>query len=89
VIVFFTRTFTETRWYQRVVDEEGSRYVEFSPPSVSQLSLDQQVADWVVETGSIIVNPGTLGMHTVWHGTDKDPYAVKCIMLAIVILYQE
>lgn len=83
--MILTKTFVEHRWYSR---NDAGQFVEFSQPNQVNLSIDQQVNDWVTETNYVIVHPGQLGMHTVWHGTETDRYAVKCIILGLTVLYQ-
>ncbi len=82
-----TKVFTEHRWYRR--SEDGLSFVEVSADHAVPLSIDEQVRDWVEETGKLIVHPGQLGMHSAWHGTADDPYILKCITLGLAILYQD
>jgi len=84
--VIYTKTFIETRWYMR--DPKGE-FVEYAPDGQSDLNIDQQVHDWVIDSGKTLIHPGQLGMHTVWHGSQEDPYAVKCLILGLTVLYQD
>ena len=86
MILRLTKTFIENRWYAR--DAAGT-FREFSKPGEVTMTLDAQVRDWVEETGKLITSPGQLGMHSEWHGTAEDPYAVKCITLGLTVLYEE
>lgn len=84
--MILTKTFVECRWYSR--DALG-QFQEFSQPGQANLDIDQQVNNWVTETNKQIVHPGQLGMHTVWHGSKEDPYAVKCVVLGLTVLYED
>jgi len=84
--VILTKTFIENRWYVR--DSVGA-FQEFSKPGEAAQGIDAQVQDWVDETGKLITHPGQLGMHTAWHGTEADPYAVKCVTLGLTVLYED
>ena len=80
-----TKTFTENRLYRRTV---AGQFIETAAAEPT-VPLDEQVREWVTTTGNIIIHPGQLGMHTVWHGSKKDPYQVKCVTLGLTVLYQE
>ena len=82
-----TKTFIENRYYVR---QSPKQFVEVPKDETGEgPSLDQQVKDWVAETGNIIIHPGQLGMHTSWHGDKEDPFQMKCLTFGQTILYEE
>lgn len=83
-----TKTFAENRWYRPIspglfAEEIAKEETKEGP------SIDEQVRQWVVETGHIIIHPGQLGMHTAWHGSAEDPFQLKCITFGLTVLYVE
>ncbi len=82
-----TKTFVENRWYRRlspgVFQEITAAESNEGPP------IDTQIRQWVEETGHIIIHPGQLGMHTAWHGSQEDPFQIKCLTFGLTVLYQE
>lgn len=80
-----TRTFIENRWYRRV---DATHYVQ-EPAADDTQPIDQQINAWLDATQCVLVNAGQIGMHTAWHGTKDDPYQLKCITIATIVMYQE
>jgi hypothetical protein len=80
-----TKTFIENRWYART----GPQQFEELSESRDAQSIDAQVKEWVERTGSVIVHPGQLGMHTTWRGDKDDPFKLKCLTFGLTVLYQE
>ncbi len=82
-----TKTFVANCWYRRlspgVFEEISASESNEGPP------IDTQIRQWVDDTGSIIIHPGQLGMHTSWHGTQEDPFQLKCLTFGLTVLYQE
>lgn len=82
-----TKTFVENRWFRRV---SPANFVEIPKHETNEgPSIDQQVREWVDETGHVIIHPGQIGMHQTWHGDKEDPYQLKCITCGLTVLYQE
>jgi len=82
--MILTKTFKETRWYSRVGPQQ---FVELKESD--EKTIDTQVREWVEKTGSVMLHPGQLGMHTAWHGNKDDPFKLKCVTYGLTVLYQE
>ncbi len=82
-----TKTFAENRWFRRA---SPGLFTEIAKEETKEgLAIDEQVRQWVGETGHIIIHPGQLGMHTAWHGDAEDPFQLKCITFGLTVLYVE
>lgn len=82
-----TQTFVENRWYRRLTPGKFEELTR--EESKEGQPIDQQVSDWVDQTGNVVVHPGQLGIHTQWYGNTGDPQQLKCVTFGLTVLYVE
>lgn len=79
----FTKTFTETRYYQRAPEAPPTEWTRL--PQADQ-PLDDQVKAWVDATGAMIVHPGQVGIHVTWYDSAM---TLRATTLGLTVLYIE
>ena len=81
-----TKTFVENAYWQRTPGGGPGSWRMLPRSDSGEVPLDQQIREWVEQTGAIIIHPGQLGMHTQW----LDPaLALRCVSLGLTVLYVE
>lgn len=84
-MVRYTKLFLQERVYRRLSPGEFEELIEEN----ADKPIDTQVREWVKETGAIIIHPGQPCIETSWLGDQEDPYKLKCVVIGLVVLYQE
>lgn len=81
-----TKTFVENAYWQRTPGGGPGSWRMLPRSDSGEVPLDQQIREWVEQTGAIIIHPGQLGMHTQW----LDPaLTLRCVSLGLTVLYVE
>lgn len=83
----FTKTFVENRWYRKISPGQFAQVP--ADGSQDSVPIDTQIRLWVERTGNVIIHPGQIGMHAVWHGDKQDAFQIKCLTFGLTVLYQE
>jgi hypothetical protein len=81
----FTKTFVENRYYVKAPGAQPGQWQELPRAQTQEVPIDDQIANWVKESGHLLVHPGQLGIHTSWHDTHM---SFKCITLGLTVLYE-
>lgn len=80
----YTKTFTEVQYYRREAVVHDS--VTWQRLKSEHLPLDQQIRNWVDQTGALIQHPGQLGIHIQWL---DDSQTMRSVTLGLTVLYTE
>ncbi len=80
----YTKTFTETTCYRRDAVVQDS--VVWQRLASNDVPIDQQIRNWVDQTGSIIQHPGQLGVHMQWLDVAQ---TTRMVTIGLTVLYTE
>ena len=78
--------FVERTWAKKTPGDAPHKW-EFLPRfSTGEVPIDQQVNEWLEETGAKIVNVSPPGVYHYWLDTE---YTHKCVTLSLTVVYEE
>jgi hypothetical protein len=83
---YLTKTFTESRYWERSEFDPLYKWVEIPRVTTGEIPLDAQIREWVERTQAVIVHPGQLGLYSQMM---DDRNRLRCTTFGQTVLYVE